>query len=128
VQCEVAVFESRHGVEPVVAMEERRSARHQRSKERNALRVGRPHRSRPKTYILNVVDGRTEGEPSEARDVQPSAQVEGEYQSKEIKEDILPSSMTEAAKAERFIFTALKLCVLIGPKATNAFLQLRGDM
>jgi hypothetical protein len=65
-----------------------------------------------------------EGEPSGARDFQPSAQVGGEYQSKEIKEDILPSPVTEAAKAERFVSTALELSVLIGPEATNAFLQL----
>jgi hypothetical protein len=111
-------------VELVVHVEEGRSGRHRRSKERKALRVGRPHRSRPKTYTLNVVNGGTEGEPSEARDVQPLAQVGGEYQSEEIKEDILPSPVTKAAKAERFVSTALELSVLIGPEATNAFLQL----
>jgi hypothetical protein len=58
----------------------------------------------------------------------PSAQVGGEYQSEEIKEDILPSPVTEAAEAKRFISTALKLSVLIGPEATNAFFQLGGDM
>jgi hypothetical protein len=86
------------------------------------LRVGRPHRSRPKTYTLNVVEGRMEGEPSEARDVQLSAQVGGEYQSEEIKEYIHLSPVTEAAKAKRFASTALKFFVLIGPEATNIFL------
>jgi hypothetical protein len=79
------------------------------------LSVGRPHRSRPKTYTLNVVKGVTEGEPSEAWDVQPLAQVGGEYQSKEIKEDIHPSPASEAAKVERFVSTAVELSVLIGP-------------
>jgi hypothetical protein len=90
-------------------VEEGRSARHQRSKERKALGGGRPHRSRPKTYTLNVVEGEIEGEPSRARDFQPSAQVGGEYQSEEIKEDILPSPVTEAAEAKRFVSSALVL-------------------
>jgi hypothetical protein len=115
-------------VKPVVAVKEGRSGRHRWSKERKSLHVGRPHRSRPKTYTLNVVEGVTEEEPSEARDVQPLAQVGGEYQSKEIKEDIQPSPMTEAAKAERFISTALELSMLISPYGTNVFLQLEGDM
>jgi hypothetical protein len=36
--------------------------------------------------------------------------------------------VTEAAKAERFVSTALELSVLIGPEATNAILQLGRDM
>jgi hypothetical protein len=109
-------------------VEEGRSGRHRRPKERKALRFGRPHQSRPKTYTLNIVEGVTKGERFEARDVQLSAQVGGEYQSKEIKEDIHPSPVIEAAKAKRFVSTALKLSVLIGPEATNAFLQLDEDM
>jgi hypothetical protein len=109
-------------------MEEGRSGRHQRLKERKTLHARRPYRSRPKTYTLNVVEGGTEGEPSEARDVQPLAQVGGEYQSEEIKKNIHPSPVTEATKAERFVSTPLELSMLIGPKAINAFLELQGDM
>jgi hypothetical protein len=77
---EVPASKSRRGVEPAVAVEEGQSGRHRRSKERKPLRVGRPYRSRPKTYTLIVVEGVMKGEPSEARDVQLSAQVGGEYQ------------------------------------------------
>jgi hypothetical protein len=74
---EVPASESQRRVEPVILVEEGRSGHHQRGKDRKVQSVGKPHHSSRKTYTLNVVEGVTPGESSQARDVLPLAHLGG---------------------------------------------------